>query len=62
MKTIAQLRGTDDEHLALRRLAGGNISEYLRRLIEADARERGLWWPDQTHDTRSTHGFKSGKS
>ena len=48
------------EAAALKALAGGNKSEYLRALIRRDAAERGADWPDDAlRDTRGRYPRRS---
>lgn len=47
---------TAAETAALKALAGGNQSAYLRALIRRDAAERGVDWPDDAlRDTRGQY-------
>jgi hypothetical protein len=50
------------EKRAFDNLAGGNRSEYLRRLIRNDAEQRGIDWPDELHDTRGRYNRMSANT
>lgn len=45
-KTGVSVVLTEVQLAALAELAGGNVSEYIRSLIAADAAKRGIRWPE----------------
>ena len=56
-KILTTFHTSSAEKALLKQLAGGNVSAYLRGLVLADARGRGLSIPDdRLEDTRATHG------
>jgi hypothetical protein len=57
MKTLITFNLSYGERDLLKRLAGGNVSAFLRSLIRQEAERQGYDLPDDLlEDTRATHG------